>query len=394
MLVRFYVPSSLSNRAFNLSAGQSLDGDVGNVRVDTNLVQSSYVSEPFSIALGQLLEGYHLLELEYLESRGGGLINFTVKTANSEYAWLDRFRIYVPNYSDSECKYGAGAWTTFSMEDDYYLIGYADDYIEAVHTDGLLWDNWMWSLGSEKICAWGDGFSYPLGHRLRDYSVWVNFTFGEIQSEGLLDFQVVSWTFQQDKIKSPRFYASANITNFGSHITLNEGRIYGGSRWDEPDKPEISERTHEIRTTYNVSYNDGTYWFNADLEVGVGNWWAEWGLTKGTHDDVGIPLNFTLRNFESNRPTGVDLGIIYKWWSLYLKDYTIDAYSFPSLSITGMEADTGDSEGKITPGPDYTIAMDFSGTLILTVSSWMEEPFGILVGLGIKGIAAGLKYVQ
>jgi cytochrome bd-type quinol oxidase subunit 1 len=38
--------------------------------------------------------------------------------------------------------------------------------------------------------------------------------------------------------------------------------------------------------------------------------------------------------------------------------------------------------------------MDFSGTLILTVSSWMEEPFGILVGLGIKGIAAGLKYVQ
>jgi hypothetical protein len=387
ILARLYVPSGLSGQSFYFVA--TADYCVQNVKM--NGYSKTGSGSSVNIDLGKLGGGYHLLEFEFVDVSGGGSLSFHVATATSQYAWLSRFRTYVPNYSNNEYKYIVGVWTTFSMEDDYYLIGYANDSIEAVCTDGLLWDNWTWNLGSENIYAWGDGFSYPLGRRLRDYSVWVNFTFVEIQDDGLLDFQVVSWTFQQDRIRPPRFYACANIMNLGSHITLNEGKIYGGSRWDEPDKPEISERTYEIRTTYDASYDDGTDWFNAELEAGVGNWWAEWGLTKGTQDDVGIPLNFTVRSFSSNRPTGLFWGV-YCYWKMYLKDYTIDVYSFPSLHITGMEADTGDSKGKIKA--DLTIALDFEGTVLMTVSGLLDQPIGIIVGLGIKGIAAAVKYVQ
>jgi len=172
------------------------------------------------------------------------------------------------------------------MKDDYFLKGYADDFIDDVHVDGLVWQDWMWDMGEYgAIYAWGDGFCYPLGNLenntgLNAYSI--SFKFGEKWAAGLLDFQYISWTKQQGRIGLPKFYASANIANLGSHIALNEGKIYGGSRWDEPDKPEISERTYETRTTYDVGYNDGTHWFNTCLEVGVGNWWSEWG-SHGRH---------------------------------------------------------------------------------------------------------------
>jgi len=126
---------------------------------------------------------------------------------------------------------------------------------------------------------------------------------------------------------------------------------------------------------------------------------AEWGLTKGSHNDLGIPLNFTLINFDSDLPHG-QVGSVYFEWETYLKDYTIDAYSFPNLEITGMEADTGDSEGKIAPG--YIIAMDFGGEVILTIAGIaMGLPggqiigiIGAFVGLSVIGGAAVVNYVQ
>jgi len=290
------------------------------------------------------------------------------------------------------------------MKDDYFLVGYADDFIDDVHVDGLVWQDWMWDMGEYgAIYAWGDGFRYPMGNLANNTGLnpyQITFTFGEIWWTGLLDFQYISWTNQRDRLGSPRFRASASITGLGSHVTLNEGKIYGSSRWDSPTDPENSERTYEIRTTYNVSYNDGTTWFNACLEVGVGNWWAEWGLTGGTHDDIGIPLNLTLVNFDSNLPTGWLPPDHICWWEVRLKDYTVDAYSCPNLNITGMECDTGDSKGKIAP--EYTIAMDFGGEIILTIAG---IAFGVprgqtigligsLVGVGMIGGAAVINYVQ
>lgn len=379
------------------------DDWIRNVKIDNQLKYEGGhppCQPPGSISLGVLGVGYHLLELEFGEQWSGGGLSFDIATMSSIKAQMDRFRIYVPNYGDDTYEYTVKTWTTFSMEDEYFLVGYADDYIEQVHTDGLLWQDWMWNCGEYgTIYAWGDGFCYPLGRKNKDYSVEVSFTYGEIWASGLLDFRIVSWTNQKAKIGKPKYYASASIMNLGGYITVNNGNIYGGSRWDDPDKPEISERTYETRTIYNVSYNDGTVWFNTELEVGVGNWWAEWGLTKGTHDDVGVPLNFTVRNFNSNLPTG-QMGICFRFWYLYLFVNTVDVYSFQNLRITGIEADVGDSKGKITP--DYTIAMDFGGDVILTIAGFltampggqMAGVIGACVGISAKGIAAVLDYAK
>jgi hypothetical protein len=110
------------------------------------------------------------------------------------------------------------------MKDDYFLIGYADDYIDDVHVDGLVWQDWMWDMGEYgAIYAWGDGFSYPLGNLenntgLNAYTL--SFKFGNINATGLLDFQIVSWDKQRDRIGKPKFYASANIMNLGIKIPL------------------------------------------------------------------------------------------------------------------------------------------------------------------------------
>ena len=50
------------------------------------------------------------------------------------------------------------------MKDDYFLIGYADNFIDDVCVDGTVWQDWEWDMGEyEAIYAWGDGFCYPLG---------------------------------------------------------------------------------------------------------------------------------------------------------------------------------------------------------------------------------------
>jgi hypothetical protein len=110
-----------------------MDDAIRNVKVDCS-VKSSQVGGLFNVELGQLSSGYHLLELEYLENIGGGLINFTTKTATDEYAQMDRFRIYVPNY-DTQCEYTAKTTTNFINYDLDYLKGYADDYISNFKVD-------------------------------------------------------------------------------------------------------------------------------------------------------------------------------------------------------------------------------------------------------------------
>jgi hypothetical protein len=395
LLMRIYVPSGLAGKDFSLTAGKSVDDGIRNVKID-NALKSSGQTGLFNITLGQLAGGFHLLELEYGEAAGSGLLNFTVKTSANEYAWLDRFRIYVPNYNQQEVRYTVRTQTYFPG-DDFFLGGYADDYIDDVMVDvGLIWQDWEWNCTPyDTIYAWGDGFMYPLGWQYGTHPI--TFTFGEINATGLLDFQYISWTNQRNKIGLPKFYASTKITNLGSYITLNEGKIYAGSRWVSPEDPEISERTYEILTTYNVSYRGpGGVWLDASLQLGVGNNWTEWGLTKGSHDDVGIPLNFTVTNFDSNLPVGHYPGGFDFWWNVYLTDYTIDVYSFPLLRICGMECDRGDSKGII--GPDWTIPIDFGGQVMMFVASSITPsdvtPIGSMVGLGIVGLVAVLRFVS
>jgi len=93
-------------------------------------------------------------------------------------------------------------------------------------------------------------------------------------------------------------------------------------------------------------------------------------LKAGSGSSVNIDLGILSGGYHLLEFEFVDVsggGVIYRWWTLYLKDYTIDAYSLPNLDITGMEADTGDNKGKINT--DLTIALDFEGTILMTISS-------------------------
>jgi len=157
--------------------------------------------------------------------------------------------------------------------------------------------------------------------------------------------------------------------------------------WKFEEDPENSERYFEARQAINATYNDGSNWFDASFEVGLGLGWAEWALLPATEDDIGITLNFTTLHFSTNRKDHFDSGF---WFKLYLDNPTIDIYSFPALEIKGIEYEEHDSFVR----SDLTSALDYTGTVIMFVSGQYEQPIGAVVGLGIKGLAAVLKITQ
>jgi len=358
------------------------------VKIDSQMKYSGghpACQPPASVSLGILGQGYHLLEFEYGEQWLGGALQFHVATASGQPAWLSRFRIYVPNYSDEPYEYTVTTHTWCSMKDDYFMIGYADDYIDDVHVDGLVWQDWMWDMGAYgAIYAWGDGFCYPLGRLPKETLYDISFKFGEIWCGGLLDFQIVSWTNQRDRIGNPRFCAVGSLSQ-ADYVTINSAMFYGGSKWKFEDAPEFSERYFEARQIINATYDDGDYWFTTSFEVGLGLGWAEWALLPATEDDVGITLNLTCRYWNSNK--GMENP--YQFWTLDLCDITLDVYSFPALEINGIEYQEHDSFVK----SDGTAAMDYMGTVIMFVLSAVGQPVGAAVGLGIKGLAAIIKIV-
>lgn len=393
VLTRLYVPPELCGKNFSLLVNM---GNAHNVSLDGRPRTGS----PNLVDLG-ILFGYHILQFTYASS-GSSILNFSVVEKDSgQCTWLARFHIYVPNYSDNNYGYVVRTQTYFPR-DTYYLGGYADKYISDLWIDGTeqVWSDWEWNIGSYgAIYGWDDGFMYPLENVPLEDLHTMKFTFWN-NATGLLDFQYISQSNQPDKIGPPKFYASSRITKLGSHITLNNGKIYAGSQWEFLDKPAISERTHEIRNEYNVSYDNGETWFNAELQLGIGNWWAEWELSAGTTDDVGIPLNLTLINLDSNfiiDPTTLPT------LDLRLTNYKIDAYSFPSLKITGMEYNTGDSKNKIDKiDSGFVIATDFGGNIVLTASSFLvllpggqiAAVIGSAVGLAMIGASAAIDYYQ
>jgi hypothetical protein len=190
VLTRVYVPSNLSGQGFYLFP-ESVNDWIRNVKMNNNLKYSGghpACQPPANVSLGVLGQGYHLLEFEFGEQWGYGILRFHVATASGQPAWLSRFRIYVPNYSDTKYEYSVITTTWCSMKDDYFFIGYADDYIDDVCVDGLVWQDWMWDMGEYgAIYAWGDGFCYPLDNLENNTGLnayQVNFTFGEIWGSG------------------------------------------------------------------------------------------------------------------------------------------------------------------------------------------------------------------
>ncbi len=379
--IRFYVPASLSGKTLWVTVDRE---DLWDSCTEV-WFESGY-RHLVNWTGGSLAEGYYMLHIQYLEYMGGGKVTIRIRTYSGESVWLDRFRIIVPNYSDTEVRYTVKT-STYFPGDEFFLGGYADDYIDTVKVDvGLKWHDWMWNCTSyDTIYAWGDGFMYPLGWQTGWHTI--TFTFGEIWGGGSLDFQYISWTNQKDKIGKPKFYAVGNL-NRADYITINSAMFYGGSRWKFEDDPEFSERYFEARQIINATYDDGDYWFTTSFEVGLGLGWAEWALLPATEDDVGITLNLTCQYWNSNK----GMGNPYQFWTLDLRNITLDVYSFPALEIKGMEYQEHDSFVK----SDGTAAVDYMGSVIMFMSGILLPTgtpaiIGGSVGLGIKGLAAIIK---
>ena len=394
VLAKVYVPPSLSGDHFYFVA--SADDSVQNVKL--NGVSKAGSGSSVSINLGTVSSRYyHLLEFEFVDVGGGGSLYFHVATAIDEFASLSRLRVYVPDYGDTEYEYMVTTTTWCSMKDDYFLLGSADDFIEDVCVDGVVWQDWEWNCSPyDTIYAWGDGFCYPLGNL--DNNVGLNaynisFKFGEIFCSGLLDFQYVSWTKQRGRIGPPRFRAVGNLIK-AANINIYNAKFYGGSKWKDDDDPQFSERYFEARQIARAIHQDGDCWFSTTFEIGLGLGWAEWALLPATMDDVGVTINLTSRAFDSNKEVGL-VGATMLWWELSLRDYTLDIYSFPNLEVKGLEF-SDEGESIVTQELE---ALDYTGDVIMFVSTALGGPtlegaVGASVGLAIKGIVAGVNYYE
>lgn len=297
ILTRLYVPSGLSGQNFYFVA--NADDSVQNVKM--NGYSKTGSGSSVNIDLGKLGEGYHLLEFEFVDISGGGSLNFHVATGASQYAWLVRFRIYVPNYSDTKYEYPVTTTTWCSMKDDYFLIGYADDFIDDICVDGLVWQDWMWDMGPNygAIYAWGDGFCYPLGNLenntgLNAYSI--SFKFGEINATGLLDFQYISWTKQQDRIGRPKYCAKVDIVPASEYLIIYESSAWTGSEWIS--HPGRSLRTITTTVEFFVNITEDAKWWGLEsnpqrVRVAMILDWLDPLCNVGSPMDIGVYFNIT-----------------------------------------------------------------------------------------------------
>lgn len=389
--IRFYVPSAIANRWFSVYNYGSTLCSYQNWFVDYGAPPSGHF---------WLAGGWHRILFDFRPHQNSGFLNFSIRTEDSEhaYAWLDRFHLDTPNYTDNGVTYTIKT-RTYLPEDTYFLIGYADDYIQDVYSgNDLKWSDWQWQLDPQNIIwAWGDGFSYPLGEY--DSNAWhdMSFTYGEIWQGGVLDFQYASWSQQRNRFGPSKFYANANLSRNKysrfpwkvdpiPYCDANEGQLFGGSKYMDATRPEMSNRLFETRLRINAvnDYPD----LNVTAEVGLGVMNVTWALGPGTlADDIGIPLNLTVINVHSGYPYNETISS----WRLLLYNATLDIHSFSALDITGVEF-RGEGESIVNQG--WTVGVDYIGTVMMFVSSTLEQPVGALVGLGIKGIAASAKYTQ
>lgn len=312
VLAKLYVPEELFGDDFTFVADY-VDDWVINVKIDRQLKYEGSTSDPpcqpLNVTLNNLNQGYHLLEFVFAEEWVGGKIHFCVTTADGDYAWLTRFRVYVPNYSDTPYEYTVRT-TTYFPGDTFFLGGYADDFVDDVYVDvGKIWDDWQWDMGSYgTMYAWADGFMYPLGWRYDSHLI--TFTFGETIASGLLDFQYVSWTHQQEKMGEPRFYCKAeNPVVLFEPLRIDCNEIYGGSKWDA----EAGTSCRSISTTYEMTVYlppdaQDPNGHSATTRFTISLLYLDYESPKGTITDFGITFNMTHLGRTNTTQSPLDVG--------------------------------------------------------------------------------------
>ena len=92
-----------------------------------------------------------------------------------------------------------------------------------------LWYDWLWNVTSgDMLYGWEDGFLYYLGEREGLYTLKMDFV--NNMADGLLDFQILSWSNQQELVGPPIFRADPLINPLWG--TIEEKKYFVGSEWD------------------------------------------------------------------------------------------------------------------------------------------------------------------
>jgi hypothetical protein len=300
VLVRMYVPSELAGNEFYLFPDW-VDDWIRNVKMNRQLKYSGghpACQPPASVSLGFLGQGYHLLEFEYGEQWAYGILRFHVATASGQPAWLSRFRTYVPNYSNTKYEYTVKTSTILPIDDHYFLKGYADDFIDDLYLDGLYWQDWEWDMGPTYgvINAWGDGFLYPMGYRQKE-PLDVAFTFGEKEGAGLLDFQFVSWTFQQSRIGNPIFWTKASAEEATPYLQIHGAKAWTGSKWTAEPGRSMRLISTTLRVLVNTTDPNTFHPAPQEAEVSLVLGWLDPAPKRNVVQDIGVMINLTYTYF-------------------------------------------------------------------------------------------------
>jgi hypothetical protein len=311
--------------------------------------------------------------------------------------------MYVPDYDDAEVKYTVKTYTSFTYSDEYFLMGYADDYVDDLKLGGgELYNDWEWNMGEwGTIYAWGDGFCYPLGYFTEEGS-WKNveFVFGEKWQAGLLDFQFISYTYQQDKLlkETPKFQATASEAQIVYTKLKNSfisGQIfYAGSNWTgDPNHPEGNPWRGKrfVSTTQFIGVfgkgfdpGDGEYHnygacvklsFSIGWLCGYASEWANLGLM--------IDLNYVpgcARTFEM----------------INLQDVTVDIYTpIGVVDIGGLVFMDTPNKGDSIVDSGFKIGITSYSALMAYAATSSFGPIGAITGAAFTaGVEELYEYIK
>jgi hypothetical protein len=364
------VPQDLAGKNFYFVA--SADDGVQNVKL--NAYSKAGSGSSVNIDLGTLSCGYHLLEFEYVETIAAGVLDFHVATTAEEYAWLSRFRVYVPNYSEEEYRYTITTHTNFPMSDRYFIRGFADDYIDDIKlAGGWLYRDWQWESDWKTIYAWGDGFNVPCGYLDPPYWRNIELVYGVI-SGGVLDFQILSFTEQPEKIAkgTPEFWASV-MANEGIDMEMLYKKLYAGSEWY--GEPGLSERKITVAQELcfaKYAYAGGPLLWDAKVRFDVGVAWLDWIIDSET--SFGITINLTyLGGVE--KPLG-SVGISYVDIRVMTPAQALGVLGWEFQDLHG---------GKSIVNSDFKIATSMTIASAITLAASFALPVGAMVGLVATG---------
>lgn len=371
VLAKVYVPQELSGENFYFVA--NADDGVQNVKL--NGISKAGSGSSVNINLGSLCSGYyHLLEFEFVDVSGGSSLNFHVATTSGEYVWLARFRVYVPDYSENKYRYTITTHTNFPMSDRYFIRGFADDYIDDIKLGGgWLYQDWQWESYWETIYAWGDGFNVPCGYL--DPAGWrdIELVYGVI-SGGVLDFQVLSFTEQPEKIAkgTPEFWASVMaLPDFCQE--MKDQKLYAGSEWYSD--PGLSERKIIVAQELyfaKYAYSGGPLLWDAKVRFDVGVAWLDPVIDSET--SFGITINLTYLGGVEKPKGSVRLTLI----DIKAKVPT------QALNVLGWEFKDVQG-GKSIVNSDFKIA---TSTIVASAAAYaltFALPVGAVVGIAATG---------